>query len=112
MWNIKITILELGYFRTRIIDTQENLHVVPAHPAYVGADLSSAAIRDFLESGKAVEKSGDANKAAREIYNVALDASAGLRVPLGIDAMAAAERHLDELQRDAEAAGKWNVDLK
>lgn len=28
-----------------MIDTQENLRVVPAHPAYVGADLSSAVIR-------------------------------------------------------------------
>ncbi len=111
-WNIKLTIIELGSFRTRIIDTQENLHVLPPHPAYVGPDFRSAAVRAYMASGKAAENGADANKAAREIYNIALDASAGLRVPLGLDTIAIVKKHLDEVRRDMETAEKWNVDLK
>ena len=33
-WGIKITLLEIGAFNTSIISEQENLHVMPVHPAY------------------------------------------------------------------------------
>ena len=111
-WNIKITILGLGAFKTRISDAQGSLHVVPPHPAYVGADFCSAAVRANVESGKDTEMDVDENKAAWKISNMALDASAGLRVPLGLDAIAAVKMHLDELRRDAATAEKWNINLR
>ena len=111
-WNIKLTIVELGSFRTRIIHTQENLNVLPPHPAYIDADFRSAAVRAYMESGKAAENGVDANKAAQEIYNIARDAGAGLRVPLGLDTLAVVKKHLDEVRRDMDTAEKWNVDLK
>ena len=111
-WNIKLTIVELGSFRTRIIHTQENLNVLPPHPAYIDADFRSAAVRAYMESGKAAENGVDANNAAREIYDIALSASAGLRVPLGLDTIVVVEKHLDEVRRDMGMAEKWNVDFK
>ena len=65
-----------------------------------------------MESGKAAENGVDANKAAQEIYNIALDAGAGLRVPLGLDTLAVVKKHLDEVRRDMDTEEKWNVDLK
>ncbi|KJA18406.1 hypothetical protein HYPSUDRAFT_45256 [Hypholoma sublateritium FD-334 SS-4] len=111
-WGIKITLLELGSFKTSILSEQENLHVVPVHPAYTAADLASAGVREYILSGKLAADCGDADKAAREIYKVGLDDSVGLRVPLGLDAIALAGAQLDETRRDIEAAGKWSVDLK
>ena len=111
-WGIKITLLEIGAFNTSIISEQENLHVMPVHPAYTSADLGSAAVREYIANGKATENGGDASKAAREIYNLAFDDSVGLRVPLGLDAIAYVSDQVDESRRDVDAAGRWSVDLK
>ncbi|KJA18413.1 hypothetical protein HYPSUDRAFT_69925 [Hypholoma sublateritium FD-334 SS-4] len=111
-WGIKITLIELGGFRTSILSEQENLHVAPVHPAYTAVDLASAGFRELTGSGKLAASCGDANKAAREIYKVGLDDSVGFRVPLGLDAIAAVGAQLDETRRDVDAARKWSVDLK
>ncbi len=111
-WGIKITLLEIGAFNTSIISEQENLHVMPVHPAYTSADLTSVAVRDYIASGKATENGGDASKAAREIYSLAFDDSVGLRVPLGLDAIADVSGQVDESRRDVDAAGRWSMDLK
>lgn len=41
----------------------------------------------YFAKGDALELGGDANKAAREIYGIALDDGAGLRVSFGTDAL-------------------------
>ena len=111
-WGIKITLLEIGAFNTSIISEQENLHVMPVHPAYTSADLASAVVREVFTSEKKAELLGDASKAARVIYKVAFDDSVGLRVPLGLDSIAMIGGQADETRRDVEAAGRWSVDLK
>ncbi|KJA18410.1 hypothetical protein HYPSUDRAFT_218214 [Hypholoma sublateritium FD-334 SS-4] len=111
-WGIKITLIELGGFRTSIINEQENLHVAAVHPAYTAADLASVGFRELTTSGKLAESCSDPNKAAREIYKLGLDDNVGFRVPLGLDAIAVVGAQLDETRRDVEAAGKWSVDLK
>ena len=111
-WGIKITLLEIGGFKTNINTEQENLHLMPVHPAYTSADLASAVVREVFTSEKKAELLGDASKAARVIYKVAFDDSVGLRVPLGLDSIAMIGGQADETRRDVEAAGRWSVDLK
>lgn len=110
-WNIKVTLLELGGFRTRALHAQ-GMPISPAHPAYTAADSPAAISREYFAKGDALELGGDANKAAREIYKIALDDGAGLRVPLGADALEKLANQWESVRKDAEASAKWNTDFK
>ena len=109
-WNIKVTLLELGGFRTRALHAQ-GMPIAPAHPAYTAADSPAAISRKYFIKGDALELGGDANKAAREIYKIALDDGVGLRVPLGADALEKLANQWESVRRDAEASAKWNTDF-
>ncbi|KAK7457198.1 hypothetical protein VKT23_010496 [Stygiomarasmius scandens] len=112
-WNIKITILELGGFATKI---QESTVLTPAHPAY--ADGPAAAIRAYMQGPQI---GGDAKKAAREIYNIALNLDnmfkadndgVPLRIPLGKDAIGIVGGQLEAIRKDVERAGIWSENLE
>ena len=107
-WNIKVNILEIGGFDTRGTSS-ESLVTVPEHPAYTAPDSVTKFVRGFLAGPM---KQGDARKAAREIRNIAYDDTAGLRIPLGLDAIAMVSGQVEAIQKDVAAAGKWSVDLK
>ncbi|KAK7457196.1 hypothetical protein VKT23_010494 [Stygiomarasmius scandens] len=112
-WNIKITIIEIGGFVTK---GQGSIVVTPPHPAY--KDGPTTAFRAYIQ-GPPI--GGDAKKAAREIYNIALNLenkfnedSKGvpLRIPLGKDAISAVGGQLDAMKNDVERAGIWSEDLE
>ena len=107
-WNIKINILELGGFSTRGTSS-ESLVTVPVHPAYTASDCATQFMRGYLAGPL---DQGDAKKAAREIRNIASDDTAGLIIPLGLDAIGVVTGQLEAIQKDLAAAGKWSVDLK
>ncbi|KAK7457215.1 hypothetical protein VKT23_010518 [Stygiomarasmius scandens] len=112
-WNIKITIIEFGSFATK---AQESSVFTPPHPAYV--DGPTDAVRAYAQEQP---NRGDAKKAAREIYNIALNLEnmfngdsdgVPLRVPLGKDAIAMVGGQLDVKKKDVERAGIWSEDLE
>ena len=107
-WNIKVTILEIGGFETRGV-TSESLVTVAEHPAYTAPDSVTKFVRGYL-SGPLDQ--GDPKKAAREIRKIASDDTVGLRIPLGLDAIAMVSGQVESIQKDVAAAGKWSVDLK
>ena len=82
-----------------------------AHPAYTSPGLAAAATREYL-TGPGRTMGGDADKAARAIYEIAHSENVGLRVPLGLDAIAGIEAQLESIRKDLEDARKWSVDLK
>ena len=107
-WNIKISILEFGAFQTRM-GSPESVVTVPVHPAYTAPDSVTKLAREYL-AGPRVK--GDAKKVTREIRNIAYDDTVGLRISLGLDAIAMVSGQAEAIQKDVAAAGKWSVDLK
>ena len=107
-WNIKINILEFGGFATRM-GSPESVVTVPVHPAYTAPDSVTKFSREYFAGPR---DEGDAKKAAREIRNIAYDDTVGLRIPLGLDAIAMVSGKVEAIQKDVAAAGKWSVDLK
>jgi len=82
-WNIKITIIEPGGFRTEW--SKSSLNVVPQHPAYSDPSTPSSKIRGYL-LGPYVGK-GDPVKAAQAMIKIANMENPPTRIPLGIDAV-------------------------
>ncbi len=58
-----------------------------AHPAYSSPGLAASTTREFL-TGPGREMGGDSGKVAGAIYEIAHSENVGLRVPLGLDAIA------------------------
>lgn len=109
-WNIKITLLELGLFKTRAMGAG-GMGVVTVHPAYDREDVPTAGVRKFFETGLAEAAGADPSKASREIYKIAVDDTVPLRVPIGVDALKNIVNQLDSLREAISAAEKWSVDL-
>ncbi|KAF5321568.1 hypothetical protein D9619_000094 [Psilocybe cf. subviscida] len=110
-WNIKITLLQLGSFTTRIFNpATESLVVLPPHPAYDQPDNKARLSREWFDPGR--QTHCDPCKAAREIYNIAGDSDVGLRVVVGQDALATARRKLKELQEYIPNSEQFCRDLK
>lgn len=109
-WNIKITLLEFGTFKTRAVDAKSMIFA-PVHPAYTAEDLAGTGVRNFFVGGLAEAMGSDPSKASREIYKIASDDTVGLRVPLGNDSIQMLSGQLETVKKDVEAAGKWSVDL-
>ncbi len=82
-----------------------------AHPAYSSPGLAASTTREFL-TGPGREMGGDSGKVAGAIYEIAHSENVGLRVPLGLDAIAGIEAQLESIRKDLEDARKWSVDLK
>ncbi|KIJ39320.1 hypothetical protein M422DRAFT_32780 [Sphaerobolus stellatus SS14] len=102
-WNIKITILTLGGFKTNGL---QSLASFPSLPAYEGGVVSQMrqAFSDPMQGGEPA-------KAAREIYRIANEPSARGRVLLGRDVIAIASSQIKLLQEDADASETFSADL-
>ncbi|KAF8996892.1 hypothetical protein BDQ17DRAFT_1363847 [Cyathus striatus] len=104
-WNIKISIIQIGAFRTRAV---VEIPTFPLHPLYNGSN--SIQMREYF-SGP-MEGMADAADGAREIYNIAGDKQAPLFVPLGFDAIAKADTKIKLLKEGVAKSEKWAVSLK
>ncbi|KAG2062539.1 NAD(P)-binding protein, partial [Suillus decipiens] len=81
-WNIQITIIEPGPFRTPIF--KDNMQLVPQHPAYADPELLGSKTRQFMTSGQA---DGDTDKAVVVIEKLTHLDDSPLRFPLHRDAV-------------------------
>jgi len=82
-WNIKITIIEPGGFRTEW--AKSSLAVIPQHPAYKDPSTPTSKVRAFM-SGPNVSK-GDPAKAAQAMIRISSMESPPKRIALGVDAL-------------------------
>ncbi|KAH7908712.1 hypothetical protein BJ138DRAFT_1068336 [Hygrophoropsis aurantiaca] len=105
-WNIKITIVEPGPFRTKIV--AENIRVAPQHPAYADPSSPSSQFRKFITSG-AVD--GDADKAVAAIEKLVHIDNPPLRLPLHKRTVASAKEKASSILEDVKKYESWSDDL-
>ncbi|KAF9648922.1 NAD-P-binding protein [Thelephora ganbajun] len=107
-WNIKISLLEFGSFRTRIL-APESLITLPVHPAYTNPNLMTHYVRGFFDAGEAP---GDSEKAINVLYDkVADDPNPPLRIPLGQDALRDVRVSAQKILEDCERTAPLSADL-
>jgi len=107
-WNIKVSLIEPGPFRTKIVGTGGNVHTVPSHPAYEDPSLPSAQFRAFVTSG-AVD--GDAIKAVKAVERFSRLEDPPFRLPLHKRVIASLRDKIGELSRTVEEMEGWSEDL-
>ncbi|KAN0074601.1 hypothetical protein V8E55_011650 [Tylopilus felleus] len=100
-WNIKITILEPGPFRTQV--SSGNLITEPVHPAYTNPLLSSLQFRGLFVNPNQVFN-GDPAKFAEVVYKVAYLEDPPLRLPVHPMSLSVSR---DKGKQLLETADKW-----
>ncbi|KAF9078491.1 NAD(P)-binding protein [Rhodocollybia butyracea] len=109
-WNIKITILEPGAFKTRA--HTDNTTVFPSHPSYInGPDLGSNQMRRWFEDRRGI--TGDPVLAARRIYELveADDAEVPVRLQLGEGSWLRINAKLEGMLQEQKKFEKWSKSL-
>ncbi|KAH7923034.1 NAD(P)-binding protein [Leucogyrophana mollusca] len=93
-WNIKVVILEPGWFRTKIILETPR---VPSHPAYQSPSSHAMQTRREIDTVHDSEEIQDVDKASIVIYNFLRSGCAALRLPLGKDCIHEIEQKIARL---------------
>ncbi|KAH9894799.1 NAD-P-binding protein [Cubamyces lactineus] len=104
-WNIKVTLIEPGWFQTSM---KEGAKWAPQHPVYQDADLPVSRLRAVWESFVCP---GDVHKAVEAIYKVAALPDPPLHFPLGKDALAEIQGKLDEFGKVLKEYRSWSEGL-
>ncbi|KAI0074377.1 NAD(P)-binding protein [Panus rudis PR-1116 ss-1] len=104
-WNIKITILEPGVFRTAAMSKTQTY---PPHPAYNNPNHITNIMRQYISNPNA---GGDALKASKMIYKVSTLEDPPRRLILGQDVLGAVKGKLAQLQEEIAKYESWSEDL-
>ncbi len=96
-WNIKVTIIRPGGFRTDF--TTRSLVMTAPHPAYEGSPGSN--MRGFAKA-LAGQEEGDPAKAAQAMIKIVYEDNPPLRLALGKDALGIITAKLDTLKSELE----------
>ncbi|OCH86491.1 NAD(P)-binding protein [Obba rivulosa] len=102
-WNIKVTIIDPGPFRTT---AHLNVIALPQHPAYV--DTAAAAGRIYMRQDVA----DDARKAVLKLYELVDLPEPPLHLPIGKSAVESLRRKAADLSTDADAYASWSEGLE
>ncbi|PSR71895.1 hypothetical protein PHLCEN_2v12239 [Hermanssonia centrifuga] len=109
-WNIKVTLIEPGWFATAAVTGKAT--VLPAHPAYTKPGLPVVAVRSALENlNDPNNKFGNAEKAAHKFYELASLPDPPLRLILGQDAIEIIRSKMKSVASDIENFEAWSSDL-
>ncbi|KAH9929315.1 NAD-P-binding protein [Amylocystis lapponica] len=106
-WNIKITLVEPGGFKT---DGLSRMDVVPPHPAYIKPTLKSSVVRKWLGGDPVLR--GDTAKATALFYKLVALPDPPLHLPLGKDSLALIKRKTTNLLADVEKYESWSDDIE
>ncbi|KAF9226943.1 NAD(P)-binding protein [Gyrodon lividus] len=104
-WNIKVTLIEPGTFRTKIM--KENMNISDQLPAYTGPMSASSQLRVYLAS----EVDGDADKAVAVMEKLVHLDNPPLRLPLHKRTVAAVKDKAQKVLDEAQAYESWSEDL-
>ncbi|KAI0086341.1 hypothetical protein BDY19DRAFT_908321 [Irpex rosettiformis] len=108
-WNIKVSLVEAGAFRTLSIQSAKRF---PIHEAYLTPTSGLAKVEKlFGHLEKPETKLGDTIKFAEKIWELAALPNPPLRLPLGQDAVGFVEDQLKLVSTDLEAYRSWSSDL-
>ncbi|KAF9790396.1 hypothetical protein BJ322DRAFT_1104054 [Thelephora terrestris] len=106
-WNIKVTLLQFGSFKTRFMQ-QESSPEFPVHPAYSDPALMGNIIRGLKENG--VYR--DTDKATRMVFHeLASEPELPLRVAIGPDANTWIKQKLKTVEADITKYERWSDNL-
>ncbi|EKM51800.1 uncharacterized protein PHACADRAFT_177214 [Phanerochaete carnosa HHB-10118-sp] len=109
-WNIKITLIEPGRFRT---STAQKGTAAPPLPAYSKPTTPAAQVwKSFEAAGDPNFKIGDVNRAVAKIYGISELSQPPLRIILGMDAIGFVRSQLELLQKDVDASETWSQNLR
>jgi len=103
-WKIKITLADLGFFRTNFV--KNHTFPVYSHPAYTSPTLLGNITRSMLAKIDPTMIKGDPDKLAKRIYEVSQikEEEVPMRILLGDEAPVLLE---PKLNRDKEEREKW-----
>ncbi|EIW84534.1 NAD(P)-binding protein [Coniophora puteana RWD-64-598 SS2] len=105
-WNIKITLLEFGVFRTQIIG--DNAKILPHHPAY---DNESLAGYQFHKHVMSPNVRGDAEKAMSQVLRLSRLEDPPMRLMLGNDVSPIIRDKLRVFGGELDKYESWSADL-
>ncbi|KIP12343.1 hypothetical protein PHLGIDRAFT_124234 [Phlebiopsis gigantea 11061_1 CR5-6] len=109
-WNIKITSVLPGQFRTSVM---QNGFMAPPHPAYGEPTNPAFQVRKAVVAAAAPDfKLNDVAKGARKIYEISELADPPYRIIFGTDAVGFVQAQLDYLKRDLDSSASWGEGLK
>ncbi|KAJ7040921.1 hypothetical protein C8F04DRAFT_184346 [Mycena alexandri] len=104
-WNIKITLAEMGFFRTNFV--KNHTYTVYTHPAYTAPTLLGNVTRAMLADIDPRMINGDPDKLARRLYELARLDDPPLRVMLGTEGPAMLMPKLAKDQKEREKYADW-----
>ncbi|KZT55975.1 NAD(P)-binding protein [Calocera cornea HHB12733] len=101
-WNIKVSMIVSGSFKTR---GSESIITLPPHVEY--KDSASMLTRQYISSAPGA----DVTKAVEVVYQLAQEAALPLRFPLGLDGVKSMTDQALSLRDDAERYRSWSAGL-
>ncbi|KAG2113928.1 uncharacterized protein F5147DRAFT_744111 [Suillus discolor] len=108
-WNIKITLIEPGLFRTSVI---QNVVAEPIHPAYASnASLPTRKYRALYPDIEKTHFDGDPAKFAEVVYKLSRLDEPPVRLPLHRVALESARQKGESLLEAAEKWSSWSDDV-
>jgi len=104
----KITLLEFGGFKTRIMEP-ESSPTFPVHPAYTDPTLTGNISRNRTDGAY---QFGDSDKATTMLFHkLANDPEPSLRVGVGLDSNGGIKQKLKNVEADITRHESWSDDL-
>ncbi|KAJ3486252.1 hypothetical protein NLI96_g4376 [Meripilus lineatus] len=104
-WNIKLTLLEPGIFRTGAVS---NVRKIPVPDAYNKPTLPTFVIRGIINDPNT---GADPRKAVKQFYKVASLPDPPLRLAIGLDAVGAIKQQLGKIGEGVDQYASWSEDL-
>ncbi|OBZ73024.1 hypothetical protein A0H81_07099 [Grifola frondosa] len=111
-WNIKLTIVVLGAFKTNVIKT--GMVVLPPHPAYSNPALQSVIMRSAILASVHTDNDprwavpGDTKKAVKVLYRLSELTDPPLRLPLGKDSVTICRDKIASFTADVDQYEPWS----
>ncbi|KAI0369427.1 NAD-P-binding protein [Pilatotrama ljubarskyi] len=104
-WNIKVTLIEPGWFRSQCVATA---NWSPPHPAYTDPDLATNRLRAAWDK---FVPAGDTRKAVEVFYKIAGLPDPPLHFPVGKDALLQVRKKMKEFETVMDTYESWSEDL-
>ncbi|KAI0631261.1 NAD-P-binding protein [Trametes polyzona] len=116
-WNIKVTIIETGAFKTSVFNVDANMVLLPQHPAYANPSLPVAKYRNaFAGAGKESDTPADltladASRAVAKLIELSKLSSPPLHFPLGKDSIGLIREKIRTLTEEVDKYESWSDNL-